>query len=300
MQTLILDSSQLSTYWECPEKWHISYLENITKENTVDEPVTAGTYGHKLLERYYEGIATGKSHSEAVAYALAHKLPLDYPLSADMKGRVVKRFNDYWMTYCTNDVTPALGKPTHSIVEQDGSFLDTYTPKALVEQGFSYHLFESREYLFILEGKIDMIYKREGVPEWMDHKFQFRERTLYNKSIQFRNYSLVTGFSIGCINYIGLQKEVTAKTFRRQIITFSPAELKEWRQEIIEKFVEIATALRRDWYFGPGGKSKNRDSCTGKFGYACPFTKICEESNPHLVKSIKEIEYVKKEIWRPW
>src|ERR1041385_8702001 len=283
-QTLILDSSQISTDLECQEKWNLSYIENLTRSITIDDPIAAGTLMHKYLEIYYKSIGYGHTPLNAYKIAAAFNPDLEdkadagqYPLGTDLRKRVLGRFTDY--------VTVYTAKKDYEVAKK----------KPLIKQGFSYELLNTNEYLFVLEGKIDLLAVLGSEHVWVDHKLQFRERELYSKSIQFRNYSLATGLNLGVINYIRLHQSVNEKTLVRQPISFSSLENRLWKQELIEIFISISKSLTN----GVGFK-KNRESCSGKFGYACPFTPICEEWSGETREAIKQRDFVQKKEWKPW
>ena len=191
-----------------------------------------------------------------------------------------------------------MGKPVHRICisEMDPDFpIDLFEPNPLVEKGFSFELLNTLDYLFILEGRVDLIGDLNGTLCFLDHKFQSRKRNLYQKSIQFRNYSLALNLPLGIINYIRLAKEVTKEdTFKRELIQFPLWEREWWRGELIKLFHHIASSMKSKEF------KKNYSQCTGKFGYHCQFTKICEEHNLVTIDAIKEQHYKKKEEWKPW
>jgi PD-(D/E)XK nuclease superfamily len=304
-QTLILDSSQIDTYLTCPQLWRNSYKDSLTKTDLSDkEAIAMGTLGHKWLEFYYQGRALGKPIGDCVAAANAldpdtmdnepndnHKFPLN-----DEKRKIVKsRMQEYWMTYSQNDYIPDYKlKYEIGISSTTGLPFDAYSKVPLIEQGFSYKLLETPEYLFILEGRIDFIGTYTSQQFFMDHKLQIREHKLYPKSIQFKNYALATGLNLGIINYIRLHKETSNKTFVREPIGFNPYEIKRWRSELINTYVEIANAVKHDEF------DYRWSSCSGKFGYACEFAEVCEEPNIGVANLIKIQNFKKKKEWKPW
>lgn len=294
-QTLILDSSQISTYLECPQKWDFQYNESITSSGEIREDMAAGTFGHKLLEIYYTSLAKGCSLEQAVAAATRFHTDDEFPLSAERKKMVMDRFGIYWMTYSHQDLEVSLGANRYKLLgfDNDNLPLEDNSPEPLVEQGFSYELLNDRNYLFVLEGRIDLIGTLGGQLVWMDHKFQGRRHDLYKKSIQFRNYALATNLTLGVINYIRLHKEITKDTLVRDIVSFNPRERMSWREELIELYKHIARESEAP-------RRKNWQACAGKFGFPCEFTKICEESDLVTVEAIKNTYYKPKEVWRPW
>lgn len=289
-KTLILDSSQMQTYGECPEKWRLQNVEYLTLSNKIRDDFAMGTYGHKLLEIYYSTMRTG-TLTKAIEALNNYTLPAEYPLSLDRREAVWNRVRDYWMKYSSVGDILISTRPARTIGFDDSGFPCTVTEhEPLVEKGFSFPLLDTPEYLFVLEGKIDVIGWMSGQELFMDHKFQTRAHRLYPKSIQFRNYALATGMRTGIINYVRLHKILEKDTLERQIISFSVNELREWKEELIERYIGIVN----------GRIYKERAACGGKFGFPCEFTKICDETELVTIKAIKESMYKQKEHWSPW
>ena len=105
-QTLVLDSSQISTFLECAEKWNLINIECLTKSNTVDDAMSAGTLMHKYLEIYYTCLGLGLHKDVASRRALEfnpdEKDEADnhqYPLGKEIRQQIVNRFIEYTMVY---------------------------------------------------------------------------------------------------------------------------------------------------------------------------------------------------------
>jgi len=300
-QTLILDSTQLVTYDECPQKWEYGDVEQLVQISGDErDSMDMGSYGHKLLENYYRGIALGLKPDNAYREALKSPMPLGLKLSKDRQNAVLDKFQFYWLKYGagingSQDIIP--DRKRKYVIKTDTATnlpIDTYEYIPMVEMGFSHKLYESKEYLFVLEGMIDLIGTVDGMRVFMDHKWQERKRNLYKKSVQFKNYALVTKSCVGIINYVRMADKLSDDTFKRELISFSPQELRWWNQELIEKFISMAKNLQtlkmeRRW-----------GSCSGKFGYKCQFTDLCEQYNPDIREAMKHAGYKKKELWQPW
>ena len=317
-QTLILDSSQLSQYFSCAENWNLGSQQNLVAIDKRDpsstqvpsEAITMGSLGHKYLEIYYLELFRTKSPQQAAAAALAFNPDLadfadnnNYPLDPLNRKKVLERFKDYLMTYpADRDFQVAYKKLPAIFATNDccngqwkESLIDSFRYEPLIEKGFSYKLFESYEYLFVLEGRIDFMgYAKDGTLIFMDHKFQLREHLLYERNVQFLNYALATGLNLGVINYIRLHDKVQVKTFVRQPLSFSSLRLYHWKQELIEKYVEIAKAIRTDSF------PQNWGSCSGQWGRPCMFTPLCNEYNTSSREAIRQRDFTTKAIWRPW
>jgi hypothetical protein len=263
--------------------------------------MVAGTLMHKYLEIYYWARGKGQSVDVATRLALAfdpdEKDETDshqYPLGKELRQSIVNRFLEYTMVYGQSDYEVAT-RPSYKItISEAGLPVDSYEGEPLIEQGFSYELYNSNEYLFILEGRIDFIGSTHGNPLWMDHKLQFRKRSLYKKRIQFRNYSLALGYNLGVINYIRMAKDASKETLVREPISFSSYENRLWKEELTDIYVKIAREQLSGEHF------RNRDSCDGKYGYPCQFTSICEESSQVTKDAIKVRDFVKRKEWKPW
>ncbi len=310
-QTLILDSTQIDAFLTCPQLWNYGQKQRLTPCTgaPTGEAMLMGTLGHKYLELYYKAKAEGKNQVQAIGAAESfdpdgeckncnnyvdkhHDGFCDinsltdcntfesktFPLEKPRRYEVLQRFREYSYTYTQKDIEPI--SPAH------------------VEVGFSHLLFEDSERVYILEGRVDLIGKIGDMPLWMDHKFQLRSRDLYKKSIQFRNYALVMhetmGITTGLVNYVRLTKSITKDTFKRELTQFNSLELAQWKKRLIGIYDWICMASEHDIY------QMNFSACSGKFGYPCDFTPLCEEYNQDIVKAKKTQLYTIREEWKPW
>lgn len=298
--TVVLDSSQLDAFGQCPEMWNNGYLQRLGLIGSYKDALLMGTAGHKMLDVFYKGVSSGMKPHEARDKALDEPIPSgtkfiivdgDKPIFLDGVHEVedpivfalespdydiVKaRFKDYYMTWAANDFM--IRRPED------------------VEIGFSELIYEDDEKIYVLEGRIDLLAELQGMTVVADNKFQLRKRELYGKSIQFRNYTMVTGRKTFVVNYVRLTKKVDETTFQRQVISFLPSEIDWWRGQVKEMFDHVYI----DMMFGTFERRWN--ACSGKFGYPCEFTKLCESChNPREYTNIKSQYYQIKSEWRPW
>lgn len=298
-QVLTLDSSQISTFLHCDYKWYYGYeksIESIPSFPSKSNDREMGHLGHKYLELYYSQRALGESINNSAEFALASKH--DSIISPKEISEVKTAFNRYIMMYShNNDVEVMMGRPLR--VPQfatNGEYLtDAIELNPLVEKGFSYPLLDTPDYLFILEGRIDLCANSNGTPCFMDHKFQSREGKLYKQSIQFRNYALATGFRLGIINYIRFHKELSEKTFLRTPISFGMGFHQWWKAELIGIFHRINHKMKS------GTFERRWNACGGEYGKTwCQFTQLCEERNESVRDNIEKQFYQIKEKWSPW
>lgn len=308
-QILILDSTQIDAFLTCPQLWDYGQKQRLTPCTgaPTGEAMLMGTLGHKYLELYYKAKAEGKSQVQAIGAAEdwdpdmegkceicnaeSHDMeladhhtftPKPFPLEKPRRYEVLQRFREYSYTYTQKDIEPI--SPAH------------------VEVGFSHLLYEDGGRVYILEGRVDLIGKLSDMPLWMDHKFQLRSRDLYKKTIQFRNYALVMyetmGITTGIVNYVRLTKSVTKDTFKRELTQFNSLELAEWKRNLISIYDSIFDSIHNS--FMKGVYDKNWSACSGKFGYPCDFTPLCEEYNEDIKKAKQTQLYTVREEWKPW
>lgn len=285
-KALILDSTQIESFLTCPEHWNLSSQQQLELPGEIRRPMIMGTYGHKLLEIYYKECATGNSKTAAET-ALAFNIDEPesrFPLEKPDRELVKRQFTLYTYTYRT---CATRFEHSREDIIPDGA--------EAVEVGFSEKIFEDDFWVYILEGRIDILGILAGQHCFIDHKFQLRSKDIYKKAIQFRNYAMVTKQSLGIINYIRFTKEVTKDTFSRVPISFSKQELDWWRRELLNTFRNVALSIETS-----GNYFEHRwSSCSGKYGYPCEFTSICEELTPELRQAKKGLYQIKKE-WKPW
>lgn len=298
-KTLVVDSTQIVEFDDCPQKWEYSSVEQLTQIDESRDSMLMGSYGHKLMEIYYRSIALGAGINEAYKNAKLYKLPDIIQLSKERQEAVEKRFFEYWIMRnhginLGRDIKPACKEKYAVGINEDGLPFDTTEKVPMVELGFSYKLLDTPEYLFVLEGMIDLLGSMDGINLFMDHKWQERRRSLYKKSVQFRNYALASNCQMGIINYVRMAEKIDQHTFERDIISFTAQELRHWKQELIEIFIKMVNSAADE------KREQRWGSCSGKFGWACEFTNLCEEFNPDMKQRIKDFKYKKKDPWTPW
>lgn len=286
--TLIADSTQLSSFFDCPEQWNLAHQQCLEKNEQNKKAMNKGSYGHTLLERYYKSRASGENQNNALQFALAAE-PEEYlQLTVEEKILLRDKITMYVYTYTNNDFIP-----------QD--------PES-VELGFSRPVFEDDSRLYILEGKLDKYQHTpslgtyNGMTSIMDHKFQERRHDLYEKRLQFRNYAWATNSNLFVINYIRMTKKNDETTFVRKTVPFSSLELQLWHGRLIQLFrkMEVAIRLAKGEYGKPEGFEHRWGSCENKYGYPCQFTDICEQTDQFSLNMVKETKYHKIQEWKPW
>jgi hypothetical protein len=287
MITIALDSSQLSTYLKCNEKWNLSGRQHLRLSGAATGPLDNGTVFHKLLELYYIERFTSNVYDSAQE-ALTKFLASEEAKLVDEPTRLflVSRFRDYIIFYSQSDFQP---------LRIDG------IPS--IELGFSSVFYEDNHRKFILEGKIDLLTSYREDLSFVDHKTQGHAMQIYPYTPQFLTYAMVTKSKKAVINIIRLHKEVTKDTFIRVPITFADHQIERWKQTVMKVFVEIYAVLIRAEATGQDPIfNQNQGECGGAFNSnPCPFTSLCEMNpdNKVMYNNIRSFKYHER-IWRPW
>lgn len=311
--TLILDSSQIALFLECPTMWYYSNFKQLIPAGvpTESDAMNAGTYGHKLLDIAYRHQHLSLNDRIDLAFSYDpdndicecgcnkefHKeLPAlgglvecgrckkclggfkakPFSLPQEARFAVRNRLRDYFLYYQNNDFL--VPSPQH------------------VEVGFSENIYEDDENLFVLEGRIDLLASLQGLDMVVDHKFQLREHDLYDKSIQFKNYAMASKRTTLMINYIRLHKAVGKSTLVRKPVSFTGIELRAWKQRLVGIYFKVKQSIQANETF-----EQNWASCSGRYGYPCYFTSLCEEVDNNMRKAkINQLYKIKPVEWRPW
>lgn len=281
--TLTLNSSQLAEYIRCPRRWFYGSPlgKNIEIKDRDVKAMSRGTFIHGLLERYYTKIWEGDSWVSAQAYATS-KL-------AEVKKLVELPVEDYtflfnrFVQYC---VRYSDDKIRIGTIERNGA------KNAAVEVGFSFPLLDNSDYLFVIEGRIDMIVQQSGVDVIWDHKIQTQRKEIYGRSVQLSNYTLATEISRGMHNYVRLAQTPNGDTFERKVHFFGPLVKERWRKYILGKFFEIASLQNEP--------RQELGACEGEHWHPCMYIPLCEQTDDLITVSKIAIEYQIKKPYRSW
>ncbi len=291
--TLTLDASQMTSHLKCPLMRTYQYDEGLTIIGANDRSMNMGTIMHSLLDMYYRERVKepGENYTKQVKKVNDEYIKngeWEKLISIEDLEFVLERF----LYYCVN----------YTGGGNDFSVVNTPSGGAGVELGFSKELGRVKisnklTLVFIVEGRIDLLVNIQslgGVLAFADHKTQSRENTLYKNTPQFLTYAWAAEVQYGVVNYIRFQQTGNPeKWFRRQILNFSPYEIREWEKQMWNIFYKIA---------GGGQYDKNLGACSGAFqSTPCQYVKLCETGSPELRSNIMANNYIKSETkWRPW
>lgn len=273
---LAADSSQIVEFLQCEQSWQWAYQRNLTHKYIPTNAMDWGTIFHGMLERYYQAKIEGENWSDAQlsAYDDLDKSKSEFKLSNEDFLFIKQRFLQYSCFYMKDDYIPIKS-----------------------EQGFSIPIYESQDFYFVLEGRIDLIglTQDRAIKLIMDTKTQEREYLYYPRSIQFKNYCLATGLNHCVINYVRWHKEIKKNTFERKSVYFSNKYLMDWKRELISIFFKMAHAIITKKF------EKRLSTCQNAgWGKPCQFVDLCDEKNLNVRNGLIQINYMERPKWEPW
>ena len=271
------DASQISDFMKCPRLWYYKYIKSIEPtEKRIDEDLSMnkGTLVHALLDYYYKANPTDlmRSANECLTKFSRETPKLD--VSPKDQQLIMQRFLQYVGNY---------------------SKFGEFQPLRIngvpqVEVGFSNTILDTDQYHFVLEGRIDLITDKEV---FVDHKTQSKKYNYYHYNPQFLTYSLATGLSSGCINYISLAAKTDEETFRRYPFIVTVEMRDRWKEKVIKIFKRMAGCVVNNEF------EMNENSCQGNFGI-CKYTQLCETIDPNIQKRLINFKFKEREKWEPW
>jgi PD-(D/E)XK nuclease superfamily len=323
--TLVLDSSQLSTYLECPQLWYYKYVKHLIpvafSEGTTPA-MNAGTYGHKLLDIYYrcraKGLKIGDAIDKAISYdpdkdtcecGCADEYHLLNPILEEEGIRECQRcskcltFRPRHFDLDVDMRAKVLNRIREYFFKYQHNDFVALSPEH-VEVGFSETIYEDDSNLFVLEGRMDLIGEQQGLRLIADHKFQLQTHWLYPHAIQFKNYALIAKANLFIINYIRLhQKMEEGVTLTRRLISYSQDMHEAWKRKLIDTYFKVKNTIQSK------EAEHNWGACKG-FGLTfkeaepkyCYFNQLCECSGgkPMVDTIEKTLFKIRQDIWRPW
>lgn len=285
-----MDSSQLVQFAKCPTQWYNLSVRNIVRKHVDKSAMDRGTVFHGLAERYYTKVWERDQSATAYAIGELNNLKKTVILKDEDYTLLTLRFLDYTTKYFKDSLE------IETVVDPISG-----VKKPAIELGFSVPILDTKDFLFVLEGRIDMIVRMSGSRVIWDHKVQGRRYSLYGQSIQSLNYCLAADSKMFLYNYIRLHAKVQPDTFYRQLTYVRPGLLEKWRAKLIKKFHAVATykELRDN---NPEFNPYFPDSPCADIGFGkiCPYTQLCEEPSSRIQDQLVQLNYQVKKAWEPW
>lgn len=236
------------------------------RSNQRSPALTYGTIWHKILELHYKGIDRETINKFILRTYQAEETVEDYRTVA----RALLEYDNYLDEYGTPEAEGRSGKGT---TIGDGL-------NALVEIPVELNIPGVRH---PYTGKIDRIYKRNGLNYIQDHKTtSVLSKTYFNQwtlSQQMKGYAILGQLLIGePIAGVNINLHVCRKSdseFLRDTITFSQDILDECAEnlDVVMAMIEASgeTALTRPW---AEAYPANFNACSGKFSM-CQYAGVC-------------------------
>ena len=230
----------------------------------------SGSLMHEMLELHYnlvkaQELPLGEIIREAVDHG--RRLTIEQDLSPSDSESMVKAYQEYAMFYKDDQWEPLYVEQKFSKVlyeRQDEIDLECCEPEKSCP--------EHEGLTILLEGKIDLIahHRVHNQTYIWDHKTTSRASTPVKLSNQFAAYCWATGVNQAILNQIGLQKTLASnEKYKRHMISYSDAALKEWRDNAIWWCNLLDQFLKHQSF------PMNWTACT-KFGKPCPYLDICQ------------------------
>lgn len=267
-KTLVLDSHGLSDYQHCPRLFSYTQIDNIEPSKQY-EPFTRGRVIAKMLEEYYKE-KLAKTLRPASYSRIVDEILKPAQLETN-KDLIESRFYSYCHHYKN----------------------ESWIPLAIEESAaFSRILYEDDEYLFVYEGRPDLVVQLSNIDSTrivVDNKHQTRHYDLYFYNNQAMGYCWGLEIDFFCYNYFGLQESGGPKDwFRRPSTRFSKFQLEQWKHDTIKWYFAIARDVDylKTW------------RCEGKYSL-CAYHELCEQTLPNVIAIKKEREFKQKEhkVW---
>lgn len=287
-KVIALSSSQIAVFHQCPQKWNYLCAQELGPPIPFTKPAPdKGTVIHAVLEKYYRLRFTDVG---AAMKSISDKWEFE-PSTDPKKESPVEAWNRR---------TPEEQTFLRSLMLQYAavkSITGDFTPltQESVELGFSSIIYEDDDWIFALEGRIDLLAADSQISErrkMVDHKAQVKAERLYLRRPQFQTYCLASKTSTLIVNYIRLHKEMQSRTFERDAITFSKSDMDYWRDYLVRAvFGKIAR-----WEI-----EKDHGACGGAMDkYPCIFSDVCYEQDSEIAQRILAQRFVKVEGRRSW
>jgi hypothetical protein len=235
---------------------------------------------HGLLDFYYRSKVDPKQaglHPIIVANNCIRKFRLEskkYGLNPEDQQFIIERFLAYVSVWSMqSDWTPLVinGIPQ-------------------VELGFSVPILDTPWYYLVAEGRIDMI-TSSGI--FVDHKTQSRKYDHYKFSPQPLTYSMASGISQGCINYISTAQVVNEDTFRRKPFSISFEQRERWKNRFKQICYQMLDCIENNNF------EMREASCQDQYGI-CEYTPIDELTDEYIKEKLIDIQFKQVQKWEPW
>lgn len=275
-QIFIIDSSQLSDWNTCHYKYflkHIFYeglgLSPITREHSLD----MGSLIHELLRVYYFLKKNGGIEHEKIVESCIKQGRFFSSKSSDLSAEDISFALKLFQEYCTYYET------------------EQWIPQE-IELPFVEKAFEDENYLFLIQGRVDLIVRIPTLPDniIIDHKTRSRMRPESKLDNQKIIYSKFLGIDTFIINKFGLLKTGDSKNkFQREVISYSKDYIEEWYKEFILILKEVIAYKKLNFY------ARNPSSCDKWAG--CTFKRWCNEEPKNREGLINQIYKVGESTW---
>lgn len=286
-ETLVLDSSKLSTYLACPKKFQLSHVKNL---KPIKEAIfyDFGKAIHVGFEHYFQNDKNLDAGLSAIdAYVKENDFtPIDDPKEHRTPDTARMVLIEYNRRFASEPIVP--------LIQND---------KKLIEVTFSFpvDIFETENCIYdvLYAGKIDMICAIGKTNYIMDHKHTSSKKPTWYLKYQYPNDQMA-GYIFAenvyldfqvmgvCINLVHVTK--TKIDFEKRVISYTKEQLEEWFKNLHFLAERIVNDIDQNTF------PRYSTSCYSMYG-GCSMLQVC--SNPVSVrKAIIEMDF-KVQEWNP-
>jgi len=283
-----IDSQILSAHQRCPRNAKITFWDHLRpKEKSYS--LERGSLVHTIMEIYYSIVGRlekSKLFQEMESQGLIYEADPEDRMQVAAFAIEVGR---YIAAKGNIDATSA-----QEVFFQCSEYFkyyknDSYLPVA-VESVAVKKIYEDQDFIFTYTGKIDLVFQRGNRVYPMDTKTQSRRTDPSSMTNQFLGYCFLLNTLEILINVIGFQTSLKPhERFNRNVITYTPARLKEWVENTVTTMFEIVECVDTEQW------PMRYVSCDGKFG-PCDNKIICQ-ADPSTRLYMIDAHYQVTEAW---
>lgn len=277
----VIDATALGAFNRCPRLYDLSMRQRWHAPGATSAPLTYGTIWHVIMHQHYR--TDGDLDIVRLETLTSGILPSDHPDDHRTMERALLEYEQYLKKW---------GKPS---ADKSEKTIGTPPDRLMLEIAANV---ADPALLYPYAGKIDRIFKKDGLNYVEDHKTASRMEKDWGKkyelSQQMMGYAWLAGKLLGePVAGVRINLHVIRKNdseFDRHIVDFSSARLEEW----LENTNNTVRDLQHAYGTGNFRGVYTDGGCSGKYGM-CTFASVCK-----LRPGLRQVELDTHYIIAPW
>ena len=276
-EIFVFDSTVMNDLQMCARKFEFAHVKNWRSLGGRATPLDRGSMIHEMLAIYRILLKLNWGGNNLAALTkIEAELLNEHSIDGEVKRswkEMVELSIFVGRTYMAVDAENLSTNDGEEVIRQFSEYVDYYQddgwqPKE-IESPFSKILYESKDLILIVEGKIDLLTDSRAGRIVVDTKTASRRVEQSKLSNQFLFYSWSTGVETMVVDRIGFQKSLSvSERFQRIPLSYPKSMKDEWREWAIY-WGKMAAFHVKEGIFPP-----NFTSCD-KFG-GCIYRSVCE------------------------